>query len=252
MKNPSLLREWWFSIVLKSAVKIATIFIHMGTVIWYFPTKILKKKINRWANRLACTDNITHCMTKTAKIWEKYGPKLVSSHRNLVVPILTEKFWAWRYCVWTIAGVFTFELCVLFLWFLCQNSSSGFSPWFAESAKYFQVLNWASKKISGLDPSTCLPPKNNQHSLSHRNSDSVLSDKDCENVYELVYSSHRQVAQAAGEFLNTKLFQRDDEATKHLKTAKGKKRSPNTPLIRDLVQFFIESEVGRMMIVGCL
>ena len=76
-----------------------------------------------------------------------------------------------------------------------------------------------------------------------RNSDSVLSDKDCENVYELVYSSHRQVAQAAGEFLNTKLFQRDDEATKHLKTAKGKKRSPNTPLIRDLVQFFIESEV---------
>ncbi|KAK7091059.1 hypothetical protein V1264_010775 [Littorina saxatilis] len=71
----------------------------------------------------------------------------------------------------------------------------------------------------------------------------VLADKDCENVYELVYSSNRQVAQAAGEFLNTKLFQRDDEATKHLKTAKGKKRSPNTPLIRDLVQFFIESEL---------
>ncbi|XP_076435529.1 cohesin subunit SA-2-like [Babylonia areolata] len=76
-----------------------------------------------------------------------------------------------------------------------------------------------------------------------KNSDQVLSDKDCENVYELVYSSHRQVAQAAGEFLNTKLFQRDDEATKNLKTAKGKKRSPNTPLIRDLVQFFIESEL---------
>ncbi|XP_025079886.1 cohesin subunit SA-1-like isoform X2 [Pomacea canaliculata] len=76
-----------------------------------------------------------------------------------------------------------------------------------------------------------------------KNSDHVLTDKDCENVYELVYSSHRQVAQAAGEFLNTKLFQRDDEATKHLKTAKGKKRSPNTPLIRDLVQFFIESEL---------
>nr|KAG5693533.1 hypothetical protein BaRGS_019859 [Batillaria attramentaria] len=55
-----------------------------------------------------------------------------------------------------------------------------------------------------------------------KNSDHVLTDKDCENVYELVYSSHRQVAQAAGEFLNTKLFQRDDEATKHLKSAKGK------------------------------
>lgn len=77
----------------------------------------------------------------------------------------------------------------------------------------------------------------------HRSSDHVLTDKDCENVYELVYSSNRSVAQAAGEFLNTKLFQRDDEATKHLKSAKGKKRSPNTPLIRDLVQFFIESEL---------
>ena len=86
--------------------------------------------------------------------------------------------------------------------------------------------------------------------VSDRNSDSVLSDKDCENVYELVYSSHRQVAQAAGEFLNTKLFQRDDEATKHLKTAKGKKRSPNTPLIRDLVQFFIESEVSEPSVLG--
>ncbi|XP_046568890.1 LOW QUALITY PROTEIN: cohesin subunit SA-2-like [Haliotis rubra] len=76
-----------------------------------------------------------------------------------------------------------------------------------------------------------------------RYSDNVLSDKDSENVYELVYSSHRQVAQAAGDFLNTKLFKRDDEATKNLKSAKGKKRSPNTPLIRDLVLFFIESEL---------
>ncbi|XP_013381266.1 cohesin subunit SA-1-like isoform X1 [Lingula anatina] len=73
--------------------------------------------------------------------------------------------------------------------------------------------------------------------------ESVLSDKDCENVYELVYSSHRAVAQAAGEFLNAKLFQRDDDATKSLKTKRGKKRSENTPLIRDLVQFFIESEL---------
>ena len=75
-------------------------------------------------------------------------------------------------------------------------------------------------------------------------SDNVLSDKDCENVYELVYSSHRAVAQSAGEFLNTKLFSREiDEATKNLKSRKGKKRSENTPLIRDLVQFFIESEL---------
>ena len=62
-------------------------------------------------------------------------------------------------------------------------------------------------------------------------------------MYELVYSSHRQVAQAAGEFLNAKLFKHDEENSAPVKTAKGKKRSINTPLVRDLVQFFIESEV---------
>ena len=82
-------------------------------------------------------------------------------------------------------------------------------------------------------------------SLFFRFGDAVLSDKDCENVYELVYSSHRAVAQAAGEFLNAKLFRRElDEATRNAKTKKGKRRSENTPLIRDFVQFFIESEVS--------
>lgn len=37
----------------------------------------------------------------------------------------------------------------------------------------------------------------------------VLTDKDCENVYELVYSSCRGVAAAAGEFLNVRLFRAD-------------------------------------------
>lgn len=71
----------------------------------------------------------------------------------------------------------------------------------------------------------------------------ILTDKDCEHVYELVYSSHRAVAQAAGEFLNERLFRPDDEATAGVKTRRGKKRLPNTPLIRDLVLFFIESEL---------
>ncbi|XP_078612245.1 cohesin subunit SA-1-like isoform X6 [Branchiostoma floridae x Branchiostoma japonicum] len=72
--------------------------------------------------------------------------------------------------------------------------------------------------------------------------DDILTSEDCENVYQLVYSSHRAVAQAAGEFLNKRLFQQDDSG-KQLKTKRGKKRSPNTPLVRDLVQFFIESEL---------
>lgn len=69
----------------------------------------------------------------------------------------------------------------------------------------------------------------------------ILSDKDCEHVYELVYSSHRAVAQAAGEFLNERLFQPTDMDPG--KTKRGKRRLPNTPFIRDLVQFFIESEL---------
>ncbi|XP_014259117.1 cohesin subunit SA-2 isoform X2 [Cimex lectularius] len=70
----------------------------------------------------------------------------------------------------------------------------------------------------------------------------ILTDKDCEHVYELVYSSHRAVAQAAGEFLNERLFVPEEVASVQ-RTKRGKKRLPNTPLIRDLVQFFIESEL---------
>ena len=76
----------------------------------------------------------------------------------------------------------------------------------------------------------------------------VLSDKDCEHVYELVYATHRHVAQAAGEFLNERLFQVDPNATTtttsgSTRSRRGKKRSVHTPLIRDLIQFFIESEL---------
>lgn len=78
--------------------------------------------------------------------------------------------------------------------------------------------------------------------IYYRHHRDILSDKDCEHVYELVYSSHRAVAQAAGEFLNERLF-KPEEDTKTIRTKRGKKRLPNTPLIRDLVQFFIESEV---------
>ncbi|XP_063363579.1 cohesin subunit SA-1 [Cydia amplana] len=71
----------------------------------------------------------------------------------------------------------------------------------------------------------------------------VLTDKDCENVYELVYSSTRQVAAAAGEFLNVRLFRAEPPPAAPPRSRRGKERLPNTPLIRDLVQFFIESEL---------
>lgn len=37
-----------------------------------------------------------------------------------------------------------------------------------------------------------------------RGSEEALSNEDCENVYHLVYSAHRPIAVAAGEFLNKK------------------------------------------------
>lgn len=77
----------------------------------------------------------------------------------------------------------------------------------------------------------------------HKHHRDILTDKDCEHVYELVYATNRAVAQAAGEFLNERLFQVDEEATANLRSRRGKKRSVHTPLIRDLIQFYIESEL---------
>ncbi|CAG0884426.1 unnamed protein product [Cyprideis torosa] len=71
----------------------------------------------------------------------------------------------------------------------------------------------------------------------------ILSDKDCEHVYELVFSSHRAVAQAAGEFINERLFDPAQYAQQNIRTRRGKKRLPNTARIKDLVMFFIESEL---------
>jgi cohesin complex subunit SA-1/2 len=58
-------------------------------------------------------------------------------------------------------------------------------------------------------------------------------------VYELVYSSHRAVAQAAGEFLNERLFINDEGNDPDIRTRRGKKRLENTPRIRDLVNYVI-------------
>ncbi|CAF1516489.1 unnamed protein product [Adineta ricciae] len=68
--------------------------------------------------------------------------------------------------------------------------------------------------------------------------DRILEDKDCENIYELVYHSHRQISQAAGEFLNQKLFHKAEQPSNQ-----SKKRSQNTAYMHLLVQFFIESEL---------
>ena len=76
----------------------------------------------------------------------------------------------------------------------------------------------------------------------YRHHPEILAVKDCEHVYELVYATHRHVAQAAGEFVIERLFQADTSQPA-LRSRRGKKRSQNTPLIRDLITFYHESEL---------
>ena len=66
-----------------------------------------------------------------------------------------------------------------------------------------------------------------------RNFPDLLELKDCVPIYEAVYSSNRLLAVAAGEFLNTKVFQGTQEI--------GDNR--NKILISDLILFYVEGEV---------
>uniref|UniRef100_A0A452VK63 Stromal antigen 2 n=1 Tax=Ursus maritimus TaxID=29073 RepID=A0A452VK63_URSMA len=75
-----------------------------------------------------------------------------------------------------------------------------------------------------------------------QSSEEVLTAEDCENVYHLVYSAHRPVAVAAGEFLYKKLFSRRDPEDDGMMKRRGR-QSPNANLVKTLVFFFLESEL---------
>ncbi|OWK60495.1 Cohesin subunit SA-2 [Lonchura striata] len=75
-----------------------------------------------------------------------------------------------------------------------------------------------------------------------QSSEEVLTAEDCENVYHLVYSAHRPVAVAAGEFLYKKLFSRRDAEDDGILKRRGR-QSPNANLVKTLVFFFLESEL---------
>uniref|UniRef100_A0A667Z9A4 Cohesin subunit SA n=1 Tax=Myripristis murdjan TaxID=586833 RepID=A0A667Z9A4_9TELE len=72
--------------------------------------------------------------------------------------------------------------------------------------------------------------------------DEVLSPEDCESVYHLVYSAHRPVAIAAGEFLFKKLFSQREPEEEGAPKRRGR-QSPNANLIKTTVFFFLESEL---------
>ena len=67
-----------------------------------------------------------------------------------------------------------------------------------------------------------------------------LTEEQCENVYMLVYSVHKTVARAAANFLLQMQF-KPSMLEEQARTRRGKKRLPNTPYLRSLVQFYIES-----------
>uniref|UniRef100_A0A674NK08 STAG2 cohesin complex component a n=1 Tax=Takifugu rubripes TaxID=31033 RepID=A0A674NK08_TAKRU len=72
-------------------------------------------------------------------------------------------------------------------------------------------------------------------------SDEVLSAEDCESVYHLVYSAHRPIAVAAGEFLFKKLFSHRGPEEEGL--PRRGRQSLNGSLIKTTVFFYLESEL---------
>ncbi len=71
-----------------------------------------------------------------------------------------------------------------------------------------------------------------------KNDAAALEDKDCENIYELVFHTNRQIAHAAGEFLKEKLFKIEDN-----RQGGGGAETNNSSHLILLIQFLIESEV---------
>uniref|UniRef100_A0A3Q0SG09 Cohesin subunit SA n=1 Tax=Amphilophus citrinellus TaxID=61819 RepID=A0A3Q0SG09_AMPCI len=74
-----------------------------------------------------------------------------------------------------------------------------------------------------------------------QSSDEVLTAEDCESVYHLVYSAHRPIAIAAGEFLFKKLFNHRGPEEEGL--PRRGRQSLNGSLIKTTVFFFLESEL---------
>jgi cohesin complex subunit SA-1/2 len=71
-----------------------------------------------------------------------------------------------------------------------------------------------------------------------KSNEQLLEDKDFESIYELVFHSNRSIAQAAGEFLNQKLFDKVNQ-----QNGDEVDTDDNKPYLLLLIQFLIESEL---------
>ncbi|NXI17885.1 STAG2 protein, partial [Irena cyanogastra] len=79
--------------------------------------------------------------------------------------------------------------------------------------------------------------------LMSQNCEDVLSAEDCEMLYQFVYTTHRPLAVAAGEFLYKRLLSR--EGDKEVQPKGGGKFGASTDQLKRLIHFFLESELHK-------
>ncbi|NWT56176.1 STAG2 protein, partial [Erythrocercus mccallii] len=79
--------------------------------------------------------------------------------------------------------------------------------------------------------------------LMSQNCEDVLSAEDCEMLYQFVYTTHRPLAVAAGEFLYKRLL--SHERDKEVQPKGGGKFGASTDQLKRLIHFFLESELHK-------
>ncbi|NXN32561.1 STAG2 protein, partial [Nycticryphes semicollaris] len=79
--------------------------------------------------------------------------------------------------------------------------------------------------------------------LMSQNCEDVLSAEDCETLYQFVYTTHRPLAVAAGEFLYKRLL--SHEGDEEIQPKGRGKFGASTDQLKRLIRFFLESELHK-------
>uniref|UniRef100_A0A8U7NNU9 Cohesin subunit SA n=1 Tax=Corvus moneduloides TaxID=1196302 RepID=A0A8U7NNU9_CORMO len=79
--------------------------------------------------------------------------------------------------------------------------------------------------------------------LMSQNCEDVLSAEDCEMLHQFVYTTHRPLAVAAGEFLYKRLL--SHEGDEEVQPKGGGKFGASTDQLKRLIHFFLESELHK-------
>ncbi|NWX13106.1 STAG2 protein, partial [Aegotheles bennettii] len=79
--------------------------------------------------------------------------------------------------------------------------------------------------------------------LMSQNCEDVLSTEDCETLYQFVYTTHRPLAVAAGEFLYKRLL--SHEGVEEVQPKGGGEFGASTDQLKRLICFFLESELHK-------